>query len=152
MPTGFRPHAVAFRIARKLAEYADDRGRGEPFTDGCGFVAPFVLPSGRLSFSPDAAYYTGPLPPNPMKFVPGVPDFAVEVRSDDDREPDMADKRADYFAAGTLVVWDVDPEAGAIDCYRSTAPDRPSTFGPGHEADAEPAVPGWRIDVDWVMR
>ena len=46
------------------------------------------------------------------KFLEGAPVFAAEVRSDCDygtkAERAMADKRADYFAAGTLVVWDVD--------------------------------------------
>ena len=47
-----------------------------------------------------------------MKFGEGAPVFAVEVRSEGDYGPAaeraMAQKRADYFAAGTLVVWDVD--------------------------------------------
>ena len=47
-----------------------------------------------------------------MKFFQGAPVFAVEIRSENDYGPaaerEMAAKRADYFAAGTLVVWDVD--------------------------------------------
>ena len=46
-----------------------------------------------------------------MRFIEGSPDFAAEVRSEndygDDAELEMAEKRADYFAAGTQVVWDV---------------------------------------------
>ena len=30
-------------------------------------------------------------------------------------------------------------------------PDRPATFLKGQEADAEPAVPGWRIAVDRIF-
>ena len=48
-----------------------------------------------------------------MKFVEGTPTLAVEVRSEEDYGPtaesEMAEKRADYFEAGTLVVWDVNP-------------------------------------------
>ncbi len=47
-----------------------------------------------------------------MEFIHGAPALAVEVRSQNDYGPkadrEMAEKRADYFAAGTLVVWDVD--------------------------------------------
>jgi len=47
-----------------------------------------------------------------MRFASGAPIFAVEVRSENDYGPAaeraMAAKRADYFACGTLVVWDVD--------------------------------------------
>ncbi len=63
----------------------------------------------------------------------------------------MAAKRADYFAAGTLVVWDVDPEADLVHAYRAAAPDRPVTFRRGEVADAEPAVPGWRMAVDEIF-
>ena len=57
-------------------------------------------------------------------------------------------KRADYFLAGTLVVWDVDPIAETILCYRASAPTAPVLFARGETADAEPAVPGWRVAVD----
>jgi Uma2 family endonuclease len=63
----------------------------------------------------------------------------------------MAAKRDDYFAAGTKVVWDVDPLARQIHVYRHTAAAQPVTYGPGQTADAEPAVPGWKVAVDWVF-
>jgi Uma2 family endonuclease len=113
------------------------------------------MPSGRESFSPDASYYDGPLPVNLMRFIEGVPNCAVEVRSENDYTPfaesAMADKRADYFAAGTLVVWDVDPIAETVAVYRATAPDQPVIFRRGDIADAEPAVPGWRMKVDDIF-
>jgi Uma2 family endonuclease len=60
----------------------------------------------------------------------------------------MADKRADYFAAGTQVVWDVDPLAETVTVYRATVPDQPTVYRRGEVAEAEPAVPGWRVPVD----
>lgn len=154
MPTGHRPNVVAGRIFRRLADYADTTGRGVAYTDNMGFAVP-EMASGRESFSPDAAYYTGPLPPDPMRFVEGVPDFAAEVRSESDYGPaaetELAAKRADYFAAGTRVVWDVDPDAGEVRVYRADAPDRPVVYGRGQDAEAEPAVPGWKLPVDWLM-
>ena len=154
MPTGHNPNVVAGRIFRRLADYADATDRGVAYTDNIGFVVP-TLPSGRQSFSPDAAYYDGPLPANRMWFVTGAPAFAAEVRSENDYGPaaeaELAAKRADYFAAGTQVVWDVDPVAGVIDCYRAAAPDQPERFGAGQSAQAEPAVPGWSVAVDWLM-
>ncbi len=109
---------------------------------------------GRESFSPDAAYYTGPRAADRMHFVPGPPDFAAEVRSEGDYGPaaerEMAGKRAEYFEAGTRVVWDVDSVAGVVRRYRDGEA-APAVFGAGSEADAEPAVPGWRSAVDWLM-
>jgi Uma2 family endonuclease len=61
----------------------------------------------------------------------------------------MAEKRADYFACGTLVVWDVDLlREEVIKSYKASDPDHPVLFRRGEMADAEPAVPGWRMAVD----
>lgn len=61
----------------------------------------------------------------------------------------MADKRADYFAAGTQVVWDVDVlRTREIRKYTATAPDTPLVFVRGETADTEPALPGWRMEVE----
>ena len=78
--------------------------------------------------------------------------FAVEVRSEGDYGPraerEMAAKRADYFAAGTLVVWDVDLlSENVVRVYRAERT-RSTFYRRGEIADAEPAVPGWTISVD----
>jgi Uma2 family endonuclease len=88
-----------------------------------------------------------------MKFLEGAPVFAVEIRSENDYGPAaedaMVEKRADYFAAGTLVVWDVDLlSADTVRVYRASDPDRPTVYRRGQMAEAEPAVPGWRMPVD----
>ncbi len=154
MATGHLPNQVAGRIYRKLADYADQHG-GAAYTDNAGFAVPEML-SGRESFSPDAAYHTGPLPTNLMRFLEGAPTFAVEVRSESDRgdaaEVAMAKKRADYYAAGTAVVWDVDPVAECVHVYRAAEPDRPTTYRRGDTAEAEPAVSGWTVEVDWIFQ
>jgi Uma2 family endonuclease len=101
------------------------------------------------------SYYDGPLPKNLMRFVDGPPKCAVEVRSENDYGPaaerDMAAKRDDYFEAGTLVVWDVDPIAETVAVYRASAPNKPDVFRKGETADAEPAMPGWRMKVDDIF-
>jgi len=154
MATGRTPNRVAFRIARSLDDYAEKTGKGEAYTDNMGFTIP-ELPSGRESFSPDASYYNGPMPANPMRFIEGAPTFGAEVRSENDygdaAEAEMAEKRADYFAAGTLVVWDVDALAECIHVYRASDPSQPITYRRGQLAEAEPAVPGWRVAVDWIF-
>jgi Uma2 family endonuclease len=151
MPTGRKPNRVAFRIARSLDDHAEATGEGETYTDNMGFVVP-KLPSERESFSPDVSYYKGPMPSNPMRFIRGAPTFAVEVRSENDYSPaaeaELAAKRADYFLAGTLVVWDVDPIAELVRKYQVGSPDTPTVFRKGQDADAEPAVPGWHMRVD----
>jgi Uma2 family endonuclease len=153
-PTGLRPNLVAGRIFRSLAEHCDATGQSIALTDNMGYVVP-ELPSGRESFSPDASYYVGPFSPDDMRFIQGTPTLAVEVRSEGDYGPAaeraLAAKRADYFASGTLAVWDVDPKADCVHAYLPGSPDQPITFQRGEIASAEAAVPGWSIAVDRIF-
>jgi len=153
--SGHKPSLVAGRISRSVHDHATHTGTGEAFTGKLAYAIS-ELPSGRESFSPDASYYDGPLPADPMRFIEGPPTFAAEVRSENDYTPaaavEMADKRTDYFAAGTRVVWDVDPLAECIHVYKASDPGQPTTYHRGQVAEAEPAVPGWRVAVDWIFR
>jgi Uma2 family endonuclease len=88
-----------------------------------------------------------------MRFLDGAPIFAAEVRSENDygerADEEIAAKRADYFATGTLVVWDVDLlGVDVIKVYRASDPEHPTIYRRGDLADAEPAVPGWTMPVD----
>ena len=155
MSPGRISNRVSFRIATLLDLWARaESDRGEVYVETMSFAVP-MLASRRESFQPDVAYAVGPFAADPMDAHPGPPLFAVEVRSKDDygpaRDRDCAAKRDDYFEAGTLVVWDVDPLAKTITRYRAADPLTPQVFGPGDLADAEPAVPGWRVKVDDVM-
>jgi Uma2 family endonuclease len=155
MPNGDYPGTVAFEIAVRIREWVLQHGRGKAYSDNVGFALVAPLPSGRMSFSPDAAFHDGPSLTKNMRFVPGAPVFAVEVQSETDYGPrperEMADNRADYFLAGTQVVWDVDPLAETIAVYRAASPSQPDIFRRGEVADAEPAVPGWRLKVDDIF-
>jgi Uma2 family endonuclease len=155
MPSGDAPSRAAFEIAVKLREYAKRIGVGNAYADGVGYALRRPLTSGRQSFCPDASFYTGPLPRNRMRFIEGVPVLAAEVRSEGDygdaAEVRLAAKRADYFEAGTLVVWDVDPLARTIAVYRASSPEQPALFNAGQTAGAEPALPGFSVAVDEVF-
>jgi Uma2 family endonuclease len=122
-PTGGRPGIAGGEIFASLREYARRTRTGRAFPD------------------------TG------MRFPEGAPVFAVEVRSEHDygraAERERRAKRADYFACGTLVVWDVDLQSeDVVKSYKASDPDNPVIFRRGEIADAEPAVPGWTMAVD----
>lgn len=108
-PTGAIPGRAGGKIYRSLADYGDRTGRGYAY--------------------PDAAFSLGPDPG--MKFPVGAPVFAVEVRSEGDDRPqveaEMRDKRADYFAVGAQVVWDVDLlSPDVVRSYPAPNPDTPA--------------------------
>ena len=147
-PTGYSPDFAASRILYSLITLEQATKSGYAIGDNVGFRV--NLPN-RQSFNPDAAWYIGQ--PTGMKFLEGAPIFAVEVRSEGDYEPkaerEMAEKRSDYFAAGTLCVWDVDMQStDVIRAYHTDDADNPIVFRCGDIADAGQAVPGWSIPVD----
>lgn len=148
-PTGFEPGNAAGAIYANLRAFIKRTGApGVAVGDNVGFLTD--LPH-RKSFCPDAAYHTGPL--TGKKFLSQAPDFAAEVRSEGDYGPGaeraMAKKRADYFDAGTKVVWDVDLDSEeVVKAYRAATPELPTAYRRGELAEAEPAVPGWTMPVD----
>ena len=147
-PTGAAPNYAASEIFVGLREHSRRTKVGFAINDNAAFKVD--LPN-RGSFSPDVAFHTGKW--TGMKFFEGAPVLAVEVRSEGDygsrAESNMARKRADYFAAGTLVVWDVDLlSVDVVKVYRAGESDKPTIYRHGDIAEAEPAVPGWSIAVD----
>jgi Uma2 family endonuclease len=151
MPTGGIPNVAAGNIFFSLKQYEREQGGGCALTDNATFLV--NLPD-RESFSPDVAWWLGQ---PTMKFFEGPPALAVEVRSEGDygkaAEAAIEAKRHDYFAAGTLVVWDVDLlNDDVVRVYRAEAPDQPAVYRRGERAEAEPAVPGWRFPVDELFR
>ena len=146
LTSGLHGYAV-MEISASLRAHSRRTEQGVAFGDSVGFLV--NLPN-RRSFGPDAAFWTGG--PLTSKFIEGAPIFAAEVRSEEDYGPAaeraMADKRADYFAAGTLVVWDVDGlKNQVVRVYRASDPTQPTTYGRDGIAEAEPAVPGWSMPV-----
>jgi Uma2 family endonuclease len=171
--TGFLPGFAGGEIYSSLRDYGFKTRRGYGLPDNVGYIVslpvrPNVsvwwesangwqqfttnLPK-RESFSPDAAFFAGMLPENLGKFLEGVPIFAAEVRSESDygekAEKEMAKKRVDYFDAGTLVVWDVDVLRGElIKVYQSSDSRNPIVYRRGEIAEAELALPGWKLEVE----
>jgi Uma2 family endonuclease len=147
-PAGDEPNGASLNVAISLRAYEKRTGHGRAYTDGAGFHV--HLPH-REALSPDAAYHIGPR--TGMRFLEGAPIFAVEVRGENDYGPAaeraIAAKRADYFACGTQVVWDVDLQSpDVVKSYKASDPANPVIFRRGEIADAEPAVPGWRMAVE----
>lgn len=147
-PTGDDPGYAGDEVFASLRDYGKRTRSGRAIGDNKGFHV--NLPH-RKSFSPDAAFHVGPR--SGMRFLEGAPVFAVEVRSEGDygakAEAAIAAKRVDYFAAGTLVVWDVDLlSEDVVKVYRASDPDQPTIYRRGDIAEAEPAAPGWTMPVD----
>ena len=152
---GCAPGLAAGAVIASLHRYCDEKELpGRTYGPCLVFAIPKLL-NGRESFCPDGSYHDGPLPKNRRGWIEGPPTFAMEVRVLEDYLPEFdpvrAAKRADYFAAGTQVVWDVDPVTETIALHRASEPQHGIVFGHGDTAEAEPGVPGWRLKVDDVF-
>lgn len=149
-PTRKLPGLAGGETYASLRDYARKTKSGKAFSGNIGFIVD--LPN-RRSFSPDVAYYEGEPRGEDGDFVEGAPIFVVEIRSRGDYGPaadqKIEKKRADYFLAGTQVVWDVDVlKEKIVRVYRGDDPQNPKVYGRGELADAEPVLPGWTMPVD----
>jgi Uma2 family endonuclease len=147
-PKNYQCGDAARGIRASLHAYRREHGGGHDISEGIGFI--LETPRSQY-FVPDVFWWTGPRSEvDPLR---GAPAFAAEVRSQSDYGPTaeraMAIKCAHYFAGGTQVVWDVDVlREGVVRVYQADDPEHPTIYRRGEVAEAEPAVPGWRMPVD----
>src|SRR5574337_656000 len=119
-PTGWAHGAVSVRIGRLLDEYVEAHGLGVVCGAETGFI---LLRRPDTVRAPDASFVRKervPATGDPDRYWPLAPDLAVEVLSPSDRAVEVQAKLADYFAAGTRLVWVIDPRARTVVVYRST--------------------------------
>lgn len=103
--------------------------------------------------APDISFVAGErIPPEgiPQGFWPGAPDLAVEVLSPSNRAGEILEKVNDYLAAGTRLVWVVDPEARMATVFRLNGPT--SREGEHGALDGEDVLPGFTLSLAsvWV--
>jgi Uma2 family endonuclease len=79
------------------------------------------------------------------------PDLAVEVLSPTNTEKEMARKRGEYFAAGTRLMWIMDPESVTVQVW--TSPVDCSVRTVDDVLDGGDVLPGFRVSIrEWVER
>lgn len=144
-PAGATHGAVTARIGRLLDEYVEAHGLGVC----CGAETGFILRrSPDTVRAPDAAVVVAANIPGtglPDSFWPCAPDLAVEVVSPWDRPADVQTKVGEYFAAGTRLVWLVEPKAQTVRVYRSVRDVR--VVGTDGHLDGGDVLPGFRCSV-----
>lgn len=146
-PLGFYESLLAGYILTALNIFVLPRKLG--FVSGADGMMR-ILP-GRIRI-PDVAFIArarlpgGRPPPGPVPDL--YPDLAVEVLSESNTIAEMAQKRAEYFASGTRLVWIVDPAARTVDVYTPADPHRPAaTLGPPDALTGGDVLPGFALDL-----
>jgi len=148
-PQPFPRHAqIQARLARALLDFVDPRGLGVVLTEG-GFLlsrnpdtirGPDVSFVRRDRFDADEAE---------RAFFPGAPDLAIEILSPSNRPGEMHAKVADYLAAGSKLVWVIDPDRRVVSVYRMLL--APRRVEAGGVLDGEDVLPGFSLPVTTLL-
>ncbi len=76
------------------------------------------------------------------------PDLAVKIVSESDRPRTTARKLREYFAAGTIQVWVIDPVDRTVAVHADPQePDRATIFTAADTLSGEPVLPGFRLPL-----
>jgi Uma2 family endonuclease len=79
------------------------------------------------------------------------PDLAVEVLSRSNTRREMKRKRREYFAAGTRLVWEVDPDLRVVNVY--TDPEKFTSLNESQSVDGGDVLPGFTLSIrKWFER
>jgi len=149
-PRGYYESRLAMVLGWYLEEYVTTHGLGIIL----GPDATLKL-ARRLVRLPDVCFVSWRHFPNrelPPEQVPDLyPDLAVEILSPGNTAAEMARKRREYFAAGTLLVWIVDPATRTARVY--TAPEESVLIPEDGVLDGGEVLPGFQLPLrEWFQR
>ena len=116
-PTGWGSGNRNGRLNQQLFNWTDIDGTGIAFDSSTGYT----LPNGA-NRSPDASWISRErleaLNPDPTRFMPMAPDFAVELRSATDSLRATQRKMQEYLDCGVRLGWLIDPQNQQVEIYR----------------------------------
>jgi Uma2 family endonuclease len=142
---GARHGYTAAKICQILVAYVEQHDLGAVFGNDTGYLlarSPDTVRGPDVSYVERTRLAAGTLPVGPFS---GPPDLAVEVLSPSNTRPAIRAKVADYIAAGTRLVWVIDPESRSATVYRSLL--SPRDIEENGTLDGEDVLPGLRIEL-----
>ena len=117
-PTGWDTGRRNASLNRLVGNWAEADGTGIVFDSSTGFK----LPSGATR-SPDVSWVLRSrleaLSPDPNKFLPLCPDFAIELRSASDSLSVLQAKMQEYMDNGLKLGWLINPKGKSVEIYRA---------------------------------
>jgi Uma2 family endonuclease len=131
-------------VFRELDSYVRERGLGLAIIE-TGFLLAVDPPTVR---GPDVALISSAnLPPGkiPIGFWTVAPDLAVEVVSPSNTVAEIQEKVLEYLAAGTQMVWVVDPRTRSVTTYGSL--DEIRILTEADTVEGGEVIPGFRLEV-----
>ena len=147
-PPGTWHGAIAAKLAYYLSDFVQRQGLGLVFAQDTGFK---IASDPDTVRAPDVAFVgrerTGLI--RTRGYAELAPDLLAEILSPDDRPADVLAKVADWLAAGTKIVWVVDPERREVRVYRQDG--GLSVLGSNDSLDGEDVLPGFTCPLVQVF-
>jgi Uma2 family endonuclease len=141
---GYKESLWAASIVRRLGNFVVPRKLGfVAGADGMVRLMPGLVRIPDVSFISRQRLPDGMIPREPIP--PIAPDLAVEVLSPSNTLREMDRKRREYFQAGCLLVWEVDPDARQVKVYDQ--PDQFKTLTAQDNLDGGNVLPGFSISL-----
>jgi Uma2 family endonuclease len=149
-PSAFDSSEIGAHILVALHAFVYGQGLGRLSTENGGYILsrdPDTVVAPDIGFVRRDAAREG-IPPE--QFAQVAPDLAVEVMSPTDRFVALERKAHRYLAAGTRLVWIVNPRMRTIVAYAPSQPAR--EYSIGDELDGGDVLPGFRLLLADVFR
>ena len=116
-PPGRQHGRIAVKLASRLDAFVSERGLGI-VTVETGYY-----PQGdrHTVLGPDVAFLSHERDPDPMgvRYVPIMPDLAVEILSPSDTNSKLRAKAEIYLRKGARLVWIVRPDERSVEVFRT---------------------------------
>ena len=147
-PPGSWHGAIASRLGHYLSAFALPRELGIIFAQDTGFK---IARDPDTVRAPDAAFVAMARADRiPRRgYAELAPDLVAEVLSPDDAAADVLAKLADWLAAGTRLVWVIDPHRSEIRVYRIDG--SLSILTMDDALDGEDVLPGFTCPVNQLF-
>ena len=138
------PHAsLQADLVRRLGNWTRQTGRGNVAVDmGC-----IIRMTPATVRRPDICIFLEPgsWENTPGNWAQGAPEIAIEVLSLSNTPAAMREKMRDYFEAGALRVWMVDPKARTVTIHRSDGSE--TIFRNGNRLEDPDVLPGFGLEM-----
>ena len=146
-PPGYAHGRLAVLMARYIGNFVEAQELGEVTVE-----SGYHPPDGRHTLlSPDVAFLSKAKAPHPFwgKYIPVMPDLAVEILSPTDTLRQVRRKAALYLKHGTQLVWIVLPTEKGVDVCRSVDGARLNIEFVGQEGSlsGEQVLPGFELKL-----
>lgn len=141
---GLRESYLAWWLGHLLGVFLDEHDLGFcTGADGMTRIAPGLVRIPDLSFISWERVPNHEVPDEPIPDL--APDLAVEVLSKGNTKREMERKLREYFAAGIVLVWYVDPRERTVRVY--TAPDQSLLLREDQSLDGGAVLPGFALPL-----